>query len=315
MAILDSRCDRSLIGGDLGQTSCTELRTPYDVHGDDPLERGRNLVVRALQDSAAGYRIGPDEFEVVQFDDGRYLVVLPGVTDLSDVDLGLSDTHRTVRDLDRFAGASSRSSAVDDNRYARMVWQALAERGIAPGSELVIIGHSFGADTALDLAGDPHFNGPGGYDVTHVVAAGYFSQPQLSSVPPTTSVLVLENHRDAAVIAEAAGQAGPIDVVTAGLDVIGIGWDVGWALAHGDTDAATGRAADVLTLEPSVSAVGDHHVVAVFEGGGHGAGHHQSNYIAFVEATDDPLVTGFLASVGTPRAIGPAYAVDVSVPR
>ena len=68
-----------------------------------------------------------------------------------------------------------------------MVWDALRAAGVPAGSSLMIVGHSFGADTALDLAADREFNG-GEYTVTHVVAAGYYSQPQLASVAAETSV-------------------------------------------------------------------------------------------------------------------------------
>ena len=139
--------------------------------------------------------------------DGRYLVVLPGVTDLSSPDIGLSETHASVRDVDQFAYPSSRSASVAGNRYAQMVAEALAIRGVPIGSDLVIVGHSYGADTALDLAADRDFNGAGGYHVTHVVAAAYHSQPQLDHVPDSTEVLVLQNHRDVAVIVESVGAA------------------------------------------------------------------------------------------------------------
>jgi hypothetical protein len=318
VAALDSRCAaRSVPGGDLDQTYCSEIRSPYDVRAVSDLDRGRQLVARALHDTATGYRIGPDEFEIVEFADGRYLVVLPGVTDLSHPDIGLNDTNRTVRDLDQFALLSSRSSDVDDNRYAEMVWAALRRRGVAAGSELVIVGHSFGADTALDLTGDPSFNGAGGYRVTHVVAAGYFSAPQLSTVPGSTSVLVLENHRDAAVIAEGVGQAGIDDLAHTALDVFAAGWDAGWELAHGDTSGARDRvsaaATDLVTLEPGVRRVADRQVVAVFQGGSDGAGHHPSNYVDYVSSTDDVAVTDFLRSIGSPGGVGTAYAIDVSV--
>ncbi|MDH5522015.1 MAG: hypothetical protein OEZ14_15940, partial [Acidimicrobiia bacterium] len=68
---------------------------------------------------------------------------------------------------------------------------------VPAGAELLIVGHSYGADTALDLAADPAFAGR--YDVTHVVATGYFSQPQLPAVPADTRVLVVQNRHDIVV--------------------------------------------------------------------------------------------------------------------
>ena len=191
--------------GDHGETFDGDVRSPFAIFGSNADQRGRNLVIRALADTNDEVQIRQDEFELVRLSNGRYLVVLPGVTDLSSPDLGLNDRHRTVRDVDQYAYPSSQSTSVADNRYAQMVWDGLIASGVPFGSELMIVGHSYGADTALDLAADPMFNGSAGFDVTHVVAAGYHSEPQLPHVDAGTEVLVLQNHRDAAVIAEAVG--------------------------------------------------------------------------------------------------------------
>lgn len=342
--------------GDLGGTYDAEVRSPYLLTGELAVDRGRELLLRALDDTASSGQIRNDEFEIVRMSDGRYLVVLPGVTDLSSPDIGLSDTHRSVRDVDQFAYPSSRSAAVADNRYAQMVAEALAIRGVPVGGDVVIVGHSYGADTALDLAADPEFNGAGGYHVTHVVAAGYHSQPQLDRVPDRTQVLVLQNNRDAAVIVESVGSAHVTDAIEARLDVVddllhfdlpGVFVDSGRALYHdlgvataaidhtidhtiehgddvadvaiaigtNDVHRAIDGATDFVTLEPGISRPRDSQVVAVFEGGGEGFGHHQDNYAAFVEASDAPDVTAFLASLGAPGATtGTAWSIDVSVP-
>jgi hypothetical protein len=343
----------SSVSGDVGETGDAEVRSPYLVTGADDAEVGRALVVRALTDTASTARIRPDEFELVQFADGRYLVVLPGVTDLSRPDLGLSAEHRSVRDVDQFAYPSWRSTSVDDNRYARMVWDALVDAGVPPGASLMIVGHSYGADTALDLAADAGFNGPGGFDVTHVVAAGYHSRPQLPDVGRSTEVLVLQNHRDAAVIVESAADdhlAVSVDERRAAidrlrhLDPLGAWAHVGRALGHdagvvadvvghavdhvgGVVRIAVGAVsadarlvddglADVVFLEPTVDRVGDRQVVDVFEGRGVGAGHHQDNYVGHVAAVADPLVTAFFASVARAGfgGVGVARAIDASVP-
>ncbi len=339
--------------GDLTGTYAGEIRSPWLLAGAPGLDRGRELVLRALTDTASSEQIRNDEIEIVRMSDGRYVVVLPGVTDLSSPDLGLSETHRSVRDVDQYAYPSSQSTSVDDNRYAQMVAEALAVRGVPIGSDLVIVGHSFGADTALDLAADDHFNGPGGYNVTHVVAAAYHSQPQLEHVRSGTEVLVLQNHRDAAVIGEAVGNAHVTDAIEARRDLLGdvldvdlpgIVLNVGRATYHDvgaaveaidhtisnagdvadiavgaatyDADRMIDGASDFITLDPGVGQPRDGQVVAVFEGGGEGAGHHQNNYAAYVEAVDDPDVTAFLASLGsTATETGTAGANDVPAPR
>lgn len=338
--------------GELGGTYDAELRSPYLLEGVLAVDRGRELLLRALDDTASSGQIRDDEFEIVRMSDGRYLVVLPGVTDLSSPDIGLSGTHASVRDVDQFAYPSSRSASVADNRYAQMVAEALAIRGVPVGSDLVIIGHSYGADTALDLAADPAFNGADGYRVTHVVAAAYHSQPQLDHVPASTQVLVLQNHRDAAVIVESVGAAHVTEAIEARrsavddllhFDLPGVFVNSGRALYHDagvataaldhtirhaddvadiaigigmyDVQRAIDGAGDFVTLEPGVTRPSDGQVVAVFEGGGEGFGHHQDNYATFVERTDDPDVAAFLASLGAPHATtGTAWSIDISVP-
>lgn len=339
--------------GDVGGTFDAELRSPFAVVGSNPLARSRSALIRTLADLSDPRQIRQDEFELIQLAPDRYIVVLPGVTDLSSPDLFLSDTNRTVRDLDQFAVPSSRSSDVDDNRYARMVWDGLEAAGVPHGSSLMIVGHSFGADTALDLAADPGFNGRD-FRVTHVVAAGYYSQPQLRGVAAGTDVLVLQNHRDTAVIVEGLGQSSAVKSVDSRWDAIDDAWhgdpigaaghlwdawqhdldtlvDVGeYAYDHSgdvrdiaigagwsDWDMVAGAAADLVWLEPRIEHVGDHVVVDVFEGGGDGAGHHPTNYIDHVASIDDPSVVAFLESVDRAgyTSSGSVVAIDVSVPR
>lgn len=340
--------------GELGGTFGSEVRSPFVVTGDSPLELGRALVIRALLDTASGAQIRADEFEIVRLPDGKYLVVLPGVTDLSKPDLGYSDTHRSVRDVDQAAYPSSMSTSVADNRYAQMVWDALRARGVPLGSELMIVGHSFGADTALDLAADSGFNGAGGYQVTHVVAAAYDSRPQLAHVPASTQVLVLQNNRDVPVIGEAVGNAHVTATVDAGAGVVGSLWDGdvigvfanagdavfnGIAVGHEATWYTVTNAGDIVdviggvqsfdpgrvvegahdfvTRDPGTDRPTPSQTVTVFEGGFAGAGHHQDNYIDFLETTTDPAVSAFLASVASAgfATAGSAHAVDVSAPR
>lgn len=339
--------------GDIGQTYIAELRSPYSIAGSTPIEQGRNLVLRALADTGDEVQIREDEFELIRFASGRYLVVLPGVTDLSEIDVGLNQRHRTVRDVDRFAYASSRSTSVDDNRYAAMVWDGLRAAGVPIGAELMIVGHSYGGDTALDLAADPIFNGAAGFAVTHVVAAGYHSTPQLAHVDSRTEVLVLQNYRDAAVIAETVGY-GPITAaidegrLASGelfdLDPLGALGHLGGLASHaaGAAQAAAkfladraetfgrigagllaarpgwvvGGAVDLVTLPVGVERVAEGQVVDVFRGGSEGFGHATANYVDHVAATRDRDVEAFFESLAAnaDATAGTAWAIDVSVP-
>ena len=339
--------------GDLGGTFGAEVRSPFFVVGTSGDARGRSLIARALADTASSAQIRADEFELVELANGRFLVVLPGVTDLSSPHLGLDEGNRTVRDLDQHAYPSSMSTAVADNAYARLVWDSLDAAGVPRGADVMIVGHSFGADTALDLAADPGFNGPDGYHVTHVVAAGYYSDPQLRHVDPSTDVLVLQNHRDAAVIAEAVGHGN----VTATVEDAGgffselASFDLAGALVHGagalyhgggavidgveytignaddlaevgvgvitlDGDRVRDGAGDFVTLDPRVTQVDDHQLVDVFTGGGEGVGHHPDNYIEHVTTVDDGRLRAFFESIDDAgyTVPGTSYAIDVSVP-
>lgn len=340
--------------GDSDETFDVDVRSPYSVTGATASERGRRLVMRALADTSDAAQIRPDEFELVQLSSGSYLVVLPGVTDLSSPDLGLDDRHRSVRDLDRFAYASSRSASVADNVYAQMVWGGLLAAGVPGGARLMIVGHSYGADTALDLAADDRFNGSAGFDVTHVVAAGYHSQPQLASVARSTEVLVLQNDRDAAVIVEGVGSGHVTGVIDEGkglvdsvidLDPLGVLGHLGGVARHefgvavdgvaglarksdalvevsaglaaGRPDAVVDGVDDLFTLKTGTQRVTDRQIVDVFDGGPRGWGHHPANYVSHVDETIDPDVISFFASVDAAgyATSGTALAVDVSVSR
>ena len=340
--------------GDLGGTFGREVRSPFYVTGTDPADRGRSLIVRALTDTADGMQIRNDEFELVELANGRYLVVLAGVTDLSSPDFGLSDRHRSVRDVDQYAYPSSQSTAVADNRYAELVRDGLAAAGVPAGAEIMIVGHSYGADTALDLAADVEFTSR--YRLTHVVAAGYNSQPQLPHVHPDVEVLVLQNHRDIPVIVETAAHGHPTQAVEEARNVVDSLWDfdpigvirhelgvvyhatgtavdaaghvvsraddlilAGTYLAGGGatgTVRAVGELSDFIELEPQVAAVTDHQLVDVFVGGFDGAGHHQTNYIDHVDNVDDQRLVDFFASIDAAgyTTSGTSWAVDVSVP-
>ena len=248
----------------------------FAVAGDDDVALGRNAITRSLEDTANGEQIQADEFQVIAHENGSYTVVLPGVTDLSNPNAGLSEHNRSVRDTDWAATRSAASASIEDNRYAQMV-QDYIEQNVPPGSDLAIVGHSFGADTALDLAADPKFNGRD-YNVTHVVAAAYYSEPQLPHVQDGTEVLVLQNTRDIPVVVE----------------------EVGHASSPGEVFPATGEGI----------------VVDEFTGGWTGAGHHQDNYIDRVQYTNEQDHEEFFASWAAAgySENGEATAVDVSVP-
>ncbi|MCP4226481.1 MAG: hypothetical protein GY773_24345, partial [Actinomycetia bacterium] len=282
---LFGRAERDPTGGDLGGAYQTRPTLGFDGSmARNPTDRGRQALSYFLAETDPGIQhhdgeepqIRSDEFELIDHGGNAYTVVLPGVTDLKRPSVGMDPDTNTVRDLDGFSIRSWLDTSKEANYYALMVEQGLVSAGVPLGAELIIVGHSFGADTALDLAADRAFNG-GTYDVTHVIAAGYHSQPQLEYVPDGTRVLVLQNRNDMAVKAESV-----LDRIT--------------------FDSPTKHDHDA--------------IVDVFDGGFSGAGHHQRHYVDHIEASDDASVGRFLASLdarGHTRP-GSSLAVDVSVP-
>lgn len=261
----------------------TDGSSKYDEGYDEKGYRARVAVADMLALTADPATIDVDEFLVIDQGD-RYTLVLPGVVDLSHPSAGLDPRHRSVRDFDSSALPSLSGAGVDTNPYAAMVMTSLSRPIdgrpplIPPGSTVAIVGHSFGADTALDLAADPRFNGDL-YTVSHVVAAGYHSEPQLPHVQSGTNVLVLENDWDAVVAAAEATR-----------------------LSSPDEEAAIARSGAVIDE---------------FSGSLAGAGHHQQNYVDHLLSTERDDVSDFLASMEGAGfgADGVMVAVDVSVPR
>jgi hypothetical protein len=112
-----------------------------------------------------------------------YAVLLPGIH-------SLLDTRDPLDLYGAVLGLFGHTSA-----YSRAVQQALSQAGVPRGARLLLVGHSQGGIAAMDLAGDPRFNG-GRYRVTHVLAAG----SPISALHPAprsgTRVLELDNDAD-----------------------------------------------------------------------------------------------------------------------
>jgi len=328
--------------GDAGGTYSTSVRAPFGPVGASAAARGQAALERTLADTAVSSQLQNDEFEVIRHDNGRYTIVLPGVIDLSSPHWGLDNHSSSVRDVDQFALPSSADSSVASNRYAQMVRDYVQEN-IPRGAEVMLVGHSYGADTAIDLAADPSFNNSvTGVNVTHVVAAAYFNQPQLDEVPQQTQVLVLQNANDGAVIGEGLGYT-PTEARNAAgramaeasetvRDLLGLGSSIVRGDGGGVLDRGgdlVGQAQRLLTpdalpqpdalalLGTGVNRLDAHTVVARFDGGTTGIGHHQSNYIDYINGPGQrvPMVRDFFASVSQAgyTAPGQTAAVDVSV--
>lgn len=239
-----------------------------------PFEHGRAALIEAFYATTDGRRAEPDEIEIRKLDNGRYIVVLPGVVDLSsglsEMAPGGSNTvdrwfdrneYNSVRDM-RYAMVLAQQGAGFENPYSDVVIECMKEAGVPPGAEVMLMGHSYGAYTAIDLAADRRFNnadvGAEGFHVkvTHVLAAGAETDWRLRELPPETRALVLNNAYDA---------------------------------AYGAEDR----------LHANVSPTGDHQLEIVFRGGIKGAGHHPDLYANFLrEAHDRADLNAWLSQAG-----------------
>ena len=156
------------IYGDLNANlEMVRVGAPLRIGGETPQARGKELIIRALDDTTNPDAILRDEFEAIIHDNGNVTLVLPGVIDLtsqfSSPRLGLDEETNSLRDLDRHAFPSARSTSLEDNGYGLRVveWvEGMVDSGaIEFGAPTTIIGHSFGGDTALDIAADSYVNG------------------------------------------------------------------------------------------------------------------------------------------------------------
>ncbi|WP_208029071.1 alpha/beta fold hydrolase [Rhabdothermincola sediminis] len=176
----------------------------------------RESIVQAMLDSR---ETGRNEIQIRRLDNEKFIVVLPGVVDLSQ---GLKnplvapaawmttqeDTARLMRNA---IGEWASPGGYDT--YAAQVKQAMERAGVPAGADVLLVGHSYGGFAAMNLATDPSFNSAVGstnatgyhVNVTHVVAAGADTEHYLSRVPKETHALVFNNRYDVVYQAEDQG--------------------------------------------------------------------------------------------------------------
>ena len=213
LAALDQPFTIGMSNGDLDSDLATpRISEPVRLSGSSPVERGRQLLLRALEDTTDPDRILRDEFAAYVHDNGALTIVLPGVIDLSNPRLGNDPETNSLRDLDQQAVRSAYNTNLENNGYASRIveWaELMTETGvITPGASTAIVGHSFGAETAFDLATDERFNGEL-VNVTHIFAAGYDTETYLDDVPPHTRTMSARNIYDAVSFAELTMRQGP----------------------------------------------------------------------------------------------------------
>lgn len=367
---------------DPGGTLSTERRAKFISATGTSASAGMNVIVEALNHTADPSRVANDEFEIVHLDNGKIIIILPGVADLTETvtstgrlaiaasvlpkqaealvhvkgAIGWNGHHHSARDTWIAARKSAGSAKVADNRYAQLVRNfvnsAVASGEMQEGADVMIIGHSYGADTAVDLAADPSFNGEL-VNVTHVVAAAYHSEPQLEFVPVTTEVAVVQNIKDLVILGEAKldsdrdstgaqlhSTVGSV-AVNAGIDVVNLATESAFEVAEVAAEVATNTVKEVTHSTsterhssvtyadfefdaPDIKKVdklelvtkAENIVLAEFDGGFEGIGHHQNNYNEYLESTTHPALISFFKDVASSgyNGNGLTWAVDVSVP-
>lgn len=347
IAIIEAPFSTTGRHGDLdADLSDVRIGHPLRIPPGPPTQRGRDLVIRALEDTANPDAINRDEFQAIIHDNGNLTLVLPGVIDLSSPNFGLDPDHRSTRDLDQNAWKSAQSALLADNKYGLRIrdWiQLMVDSGaIRERTPTSIIGHSYGGDTALDLAADQGVNGVL-LNITHVYSAAYHNEPQLSSVPAHTQVIVAQNIYDSVVFLESVGATvdhlytGDWDGLATGMptttrvtvetfedSVNGIAWLIDKSL-----DVVEGAVQDVHGIEfnipelPDIEVSSDRYaevsenvMIVEFEGGRTGGGHSQDNYIDYLRSPIDERLAGFLSELDAAgfTADGTTVSIDVSEP-
>jgi uncharacterized protein YukE len=273
-----------------------------------PAQSPSDLTAGLIEVLGEESRISPDEIEIRKLDDGSYIVLLPGVQDLRDglqqgaagakagATLGLegaaagtavgvyaswegrnaTDSARDMHYARQSEMQSDNGSANGTNAYAFAVKEVMRVSGIPDGADVMLVGHSFGAYTAVEMATDPLFNeamggGQGNYSVniTHVAAAGASVAFRMDDLPPGTEGVLLNNSRDAAYLGE---RAVPTNNATSAREI-------------------------------------------VFNGGLDGAGHQPSNYGAFVRSVNlDELNEFNQSALDRYGGSGEAFRVTVKDP-
>ena len=173
----------------------------------DDMSVGQDLIADAVDATEDPTQMRPDEIQVRELSDGTYVVVLPGVTDLQKMKFFGGNPDDLVR---KIANAEP-TTMVDGapNPYAEIVKMALRRAGVPSGATVTFVGHSYGAYTSVDLAGDDAFNSADGdskgYNVRvkRVVAVGADTDWKLQRVPGETDVALVNSRDDSVYQTEA----------------------------------------------------------------------------------------------------------------
>ncbi|MFE6844769.1 hypothetical protein [Streptomyces sp. NPDC057686] len=184
------------------------------------LATSRNDIVSYVGDIGALGNHGLVLLRRVACADGavRYVLLLPGTS------FGLL-SNSTPQDLVGAFDGLLRT----DTTYTRAAKKLLRRAGLPTGSELMIIGHSLGGMTAMNLASDVEVSST--YRVTHVVAIG---SPIDSKRPAdhTTQVISLVNKHDVIPGLDGRGPASPHDIPDSWVELTWLDESYDYPLSH-----------------------------------------------------------------------------------
>lgn len=189
---------RSLLGGRrflwqtvrlLGNPFAPWAFRPIDVH-ELRVERGHSFshpadYLRLIGDIEAQFRRGslvPGTVAIIELAPNRWGVVLPGIQSLLPTS--------SPQDLPDAVLAS----LLGWSAYAEGVMKAMETAGVPGGAEIMLVGHSHGGITAVNLAANSAFQRR--YNVKAVLSAGAPVTMDLNRVPPSTSALSITNRDD-----------------------------------------------------------------------------------------------------------------------
>ncbi|RKT02849.1 lipase (class 3) [Streptomyces sp. 3211.6] len=184
------------------------------------LGTSRNDIVSYINDIGALGNHGLVLLRRVACADGaeRYVLLLPGTS------FALL-SNSTPQDLIGAFDGCLRT----DTTYTRAVKKLLRRAGVPAGSELMLVGHSLGGLTAMNLAADPDVASE--YRVTHVVTLG---SPIDNKRPAdhTTRVVSLVNKHDVIPMLDGRGPASPNDIPESWVELAWLDESYDYPLSH-----------------------------------------------------------------------------------
>ncbi|WP_159072464.1 lipase family protein [Streptomyces formicae] len=204
----------------LNQGKGTAERTEADALLARVLERSGNDIVRYIDDISALGNHGLALLRRVHCADGseRFVLLLPGT---SFGRLRNSSPQDLVGAFDGLLRT--------DTTYTRSVKHLLVRAGVPEGAELMVVGHSLGGITAMNLASDLDFVST--YRLSHVIAVGSPIDTK-RAVDRTVQVISLVNKHDVIPGLDGRGPATALDIPESWLELTWVDETYDYPLSH-----------------------------------------------------------------------------------